>query len=116
MKGVWMLYDWDNGYRLERISTELEPLVREVAQRGYGKVGWLPLDTTLKDACEAWESSEPFDFATLTVDWRDPAPRTSADVKDAMEQMAKAFGVELTDWQSRAVRYFLNDTVTEEKP
>jgi hypothetical protein len=97
MKGVWMLYDWDNGYRLERISTELEPLVREVAQRGYGKVGWLPLDTDLQDAAKAWESEDPMGILNTKIGWRDPAPQSNEEVYESLTEMARAIGLELSD-------------------
>lgn len=111
--GVWMLYYDDYGPRLESIHTSIEPPVREVSGRGYGKVGWLPYGVELQEAVRAWEAGEYEEDPEPKIEWRDPAPQTNEEVADAMEQMAKAFGVELTDWQSRAVRYFLNDTVTE---
>jgi hypothetical protein len=53
--GVWLVYDYDHGPYAISIHEDAPTAARVAARQGYGKVGFWPLDSELREAVDAWE-------------------------------------------------------------
>lgn len=54
--GAWLIYDWDHGPYAISLHGTSEDAARDAARQGYGKVGWWPFGSDLRDAIKAWEA------------------------------------------------------------
>jgi hypothetical protein len=55
---VWMIYDYDDDAYLVSIHLEAEVAIRKHAERGFGRIGKLPLGANFHSAVKAWEVQE----------------------------------------------------------
>lgn len=53
--GDWVVYDYDNGPYAMALYTNAEAAARHAARQGYGRVGFWPFGTELRDAIATWE-------------------------------------------------------------
>lgn len=53
--GDWVVYDYDNGPYAIALYANAEGAARHAARQGYGRVGFWPFGTELREAIATWE-------------------------------------------------------------
>lgn len=104
--GVWMIYHHDYYVHLDSIHTSLEEATQAHVEKGWGEVGYLPYGVELDAAVKAWERGEYKQEPLFAPDAKTP--------NEALDGLMNLAGISADSWQASALRYFLNDTVSED--